>query len=256
MEVTLEGITYDLKLDANDTYLKMANSIINSKNVFATLDNFLLPMITRVMKINEGFIAMMESNNETCAMPLVRIQLSNLTILYAGLDTDDYDYFYRRLIKGEKLAGLKDRNDKSYNDTRIINIINERFPMLKTIWETSNKFVHPSEFLTNSFIKITWNEETDLPVSIERKGYKDSWYSDTEKSQMYISMACVNEAIISYLEEWMRWRDEWEEEAKSTTTAVGVEEEELNIVLNKIRKNLKPISEGVRIFGERGSNEK
>ena len=213
----IEGKKYKLELNSNSTLAEFANKVVSSKNTFITIDTFLYSMIVRIMKLNEGFMTLLEMKNEICAMPLIRIQLDNLNYLYAGIHVDDYDYFFHRLLKGKPINQMKDMNGNPLTSRYITERIDEKFPMIKQIRMSGDKFVHPSEAMTKSVFKVTLDESTGMPVTFKRSGYNEDFYSDVQRYQMFMSMACVNEAVVYYLELFMKWREDNEQLVSSAS---------------------------------------
>lgn len=255
----IENEKYEMNLDCNNTLAEFANKIVSSKNMFFNIDTFLYSMIVRVMKLNEGFMSLLEMKNEICAMPLVRIQLDNLNYLYAGIHVDDYDYFFHRLLKGKPINQMKDSEGNPLTSRYITERIDEKFPMIKQIRMSGDKFIHPSETMTKSVVKVTLDETTGSPTSFMRRGYKEDFYSDVQRYQMLMSMACVNEAIIYYLELYMKWREDNEQLVSSASVnnivhhAESTEVEELKQKYQRFIDNtMKPLSEDFEIWGKRG----
>lgn len=98
--------------------------------------------------MNKGFIKLLEAAEPLAAMPLIRLQLENLTYLFAELKYP-FRILHKVFIEGKQLSEIKIKNKAIVPSAIRKEIDEENGYRLNELYKTYSSFVHPSSKQTN-----------------------------------------------------------------------------------------------------------
>ena len=128
----------------------------------------MMSIVNRAIYLNRGFITLANASNYQSAIPLMRLQVDNCLRLFAmSLHGNDQE-FYEKILQGEKVRNLKDRDNKKMTDAYLVTKINEYYPLFKSIYEKLSGHIHFSSehFQFNNIVK---NNVYSITVGAEEK---------------------------------------------------------------------------------------
>ena len=105
-------------------------------------------MATSIDAINRGFIKLLEAAEPLAALPLIRLQLENLTYIVAELKYP-FRILHKVFIEGKQLSEIKIKNKAIVPSAIRKEIDEENGYRLNELYKTYSSFVHPSSKQTN-----------------------------------------------------------------------------------------------------------
>lgn len=127
----------------NENAIKIGEAIIGHTVLFVDLG--LLSLLNRSLQLTDGFIAMVQERNLTCAAPLLRLMLDNCMRTYALYTAADRKEFIDALIDGKKISKLEDINGKPMQDWYLKSELNRIDSQFSTVYDNTSGYIHFSE---------------------------------------------------------------------------------------------------------------
>lgn len=125
---------------------------------------------TSINALNRGFITLLEANEPLAAMPLIRLQLENLTYLAAELKYP-FRVLYRVFNEGKQLGDIKIKG-KSLIGSRIREELTDNQCNYNGLYASYCGFVHPStvqsEFRVRQYYSYSKDKEVMTKAEIKR----------------------------------------------------------------------------------------
>lgn len=159
-------------------------------------DFVLLGIIHRSIKINEGFISLIDKWNLLCAAPMIRLQIDTLLRLSYLSTLEDREDISRRIFSGEPFNNIKGKDGKNLSDARLRKCATEAFPWINEIYKNASRFIHLSEkHIFASIIKINENDHTVyFDIGGESRNAKEE-----DITSYYDAMIRINKAILQLI---------------------------------------------------------
>lgn len=177
-----------------------------------TFDWFVMSIINGVQSLNEAFDILADQQNYFCAIPMIRQQIDNCLILYAGLVCDDMDKFFASYSAGSDINKLECKGEKlttRYLYEHLEDYLGEGFEGLSAIYVRTCKFIHPSVAQFNASFKST------TPDILQIKGWKNALPIYYSKENVYSDMMLANLAINNILKAWIETKMVYAEKIKN-----------------------------------------
>ena len=108
-------------------------------------DLYIVAVINRSVNLLKGIRSHVEDRNILCAAPLVRVHLDSIIRLYAMTLVDDKNDFLMRVIGGEHIRKIKDRDGNPMHDGYLVDKVSSldaSLSALKVLYEKTSGFVH------------------------------------------------------------------------------------------------------------------
>ena len=160
------------------------------------IDLFVHSITFRAEAINNGYQALTESGNYLCAIALIRMQLDNFLIAWAGLACKNRDEFYVAYQSGKPINKLTDKEGNRLTQNFIVNSYAEIDPLVKEIYQNGNDFIHPSH--------IFMEHSIDLTNGIRMQSYKEYECPEPMKREAKIHMMIANNLLCNILCRWVQ----------------------------------------------------
>lgn len=192
----------EFELDLNGKLIDILKVVKGTKEIFMTIDYFLQPIIHRVIKLNDAIVMLLQANNYEAVLPLIRPLMEHANYMCAYTLCNDYDVFFRRILQGKPINQLRADDGKQMTTNYLVDKVTENFPAFRRIWDQGNKYIHPSEGAIKAMINVEFDDEGN-PTYIWHRGLNDEVFTNDEKKQILIEIACVIEAIHCYAEKIM-----------------------------------------------------
>ena len=148
--------------------------------------NYHSSIILNINSLNSCFYRLIKEGEYNTALPLLRLQLDNLSIIYAETLYPE-KILPNVLEKGTDLKDIK-VNGEYLRPSKLIDKLSEKYSSLKQIWDTSCGYVHPSKGRQEA-------TKVYLYDSIKHRYYKDK-----EKQKNYLlQMVLINQVILDVM---------------------------------------------------------
>lgn len=202
-----------MKLDLNDILIQLDNSIdiqikfgknlVETHGLF-TFDLFCTSVLNRSVNIIRGYTTLMRDNNFIAAAPLVRVQLDSLLRFYSTFLVDEnIDKYALRIIRGEQINKIKDRNGKKMHDSHLCaeysSLPGKKW--VKQVYEAGSSHIHLSNSATQSASTINNEQERIINMTI---GKHDSFIPDEQKYGSAFFMLKITEELIEQMDKWRK----------------------------------------------------
>lgn len=159
-EKDLKVALKDLK-NTSDQIVPIGLEIIEANGCIYTFDLFAHSVLNRGLSLINGFIHAIETENFLCAAPLVRMHLDNLLRFYASYIVDDMGEFAMKVLNGEKIKDLKDKNGNKMTDYYLVKEVTKRLPWVERVYEETCGYVHLSDkHIFNAVAPVKGKEKT------------------------------------------------------------------------------------------------
>lgn len=115
------------------------------KEQFFPPDILAVAVLNRSMCLLSGFAALVEARNLVAAGPLVRFQLDNALRFFAASLVDSADDFAWRVLEGNLIRKMKDRNGNPLTDQYLVQTLASQRPWITSVYDATSGYVHFSE---------------------------------------------------------------------------------------------------------------
>ena len=148
--------------------------------------NYYDSILDNVKDLNRCFIKLIKENEYNAALPLIRLQMDNLCVMYA-------EYLYPEKIllpileNGKELGRIKIDGDY-IRAKALVDKLATQYEPLTTIWMDSCCYVHPSKKREEASISTITNPQTGYCIK------------DRQKEKKYLKdMVLINQVILDVL---------------------------------------------------------
>ena len=156
--------------------------------------------LVRSVHLIEGFATMVERRNAYCASALVRLQLDTAARLFAMSRVDDQADFVARLMRGEQINKMKDRDGQKMTDAYLVGLLaQDGRDWLKRVYETTSGYVHMSGF--HLFMMAAPNPADPNSV-IQYVGTQDENWSEASMDEAIDCFRALSELIFTLARSW------------------------------------------------------
>lgn len=112
-------------------------------------------ILNRSVNFHKAFISLVHENNFIAAAPIVRVHMDSMLRLYASQLIDyNIDEFAQKILDGEQVGKMKDRDKQQMSDGYLARKISEEEGMdwVKNIYAQGSGYVHFSNLVTGQSI--------------------------------------------------------------------------------------------------------
>ena len=191
--------------EAIPAYIEIAKIIIKAYDyAIYHMDFYALAVTNRSISLIRGFSSLIKSRNYLSALHLVRPQMDNLVRFYAAFIVDEPHDFVKRVINGEKIKDLKDKDGKKMTDSYLVSKLNEEISWVKKIYEDTCGYIH----LSNKHIFATFK-----PSKLDKHtincviGHEDEMIPLKLVLNAVESMSQISLQLLKYLKGWAWTKD-------------------------------------------------
>ena len=210
MQQEINKLLNDLEEKIKDV-TELAKASLLTPPGFYTFDIFVNGLLNRSVNLMRGFITLMRDKNFIAAAPLVRLHLDSLLRLYAPqLISYNIDDFALKVIGGTPIRKLKDKDNQSMTDARLVEKISqhEEFSWVKKVYDTGNAYVHYSDQLIFAAMKTKDKEQQIVDFTV---GRHDEFISVSEKHGAAHWMHKITDGLIFLTYSWVKQKESYTE---------------------------------------------
>lgn len=187
--------TYISNLKYSEKLFQAFRNAMETKSA-TPIDLFVHSITFRAESINSGYISLIEQGNYLCAISLIRMQIDNFLICWAGLACKDRSRFFTTYQEGKPINKLTDKDGNQLTQGFIVRSYSEIDPIVKEIYQGGNDYVHPSH--------IFQEESIDLSNGIQLLSYKNHECSEDTKRLAKKHMMIANNLLADCLVRWVQ----------------------------------------------------
>ena len=191
--------------EAIPAYIEIAKITIKAYDcAIYHMDFYALAVINRSISLIRGFASLIKSRNYLSALHLVRPHLDNLVRFYAAFIVNEPHDFVRRVINGEKVRDLKDKDGNKMTDFYLVSKLNEEIYWAKKIYTETCGYIH----LRNKHIYATLK-----PSKVDKHtincviGHEDEMIPLELVLNAIESMSQISLQLLKYLRGWAWTKD-------------------------------------------------
>lgn len=161
-----------------------------------TLDFLVIGAVKRYLNNSAAFCLMIETRNMSCARALLRMHIDTALRFSAAWLVDDPQAFASKVLGGERIDKLKDKNGGKLSDAHLVKVHTMTYPWLPEVYKNLSSYVHFSASqIFDSVATLDENSRT-VHFQISNKDVKFPEASWVELLQCFIEMAGMLEKYI------------------------------------------------------------
>ncbi|WP_282133219.1 hypothetical protein [Cellulophaga baltica] len=143
-DVTEDNLNHTFKniLLLEKLFILEIKKIYEIEEGISKINHYIMSIANRAISLNRGFVTLAESNNYQTAISLMRLQIDNCLRLYALSLYSDSGEFYEKVLKGEHIRNLKDRDGNRMTDNYLVTKIDKIFPQFKSLYQKLSGHIH------------------------------------------------------------------------------------------------------------------
>lgn len=163
------------------------------------LDLLALASIKRSISLQAAMLSLIRDNNYFSAASLLRLQIDSCMRFYAVFLVDDPHDLSTRVLAGEEIRKIKDRNGNKMADAYLISIISKEYEWMERVYKTTSGFVHLSNKHLFSYIEKVNDDERSVSFVL---GEEDNHVNDVFWIEMIDGFIDSTKALYGYLNVW------------------------------------------------------
>lgn len=167
------------------------------------LDLLVIASLNRSVCLIKGFTSLIEQNNFISAAPLLRLQIDNCLRISAGTLVSNPHEFAVRILEGERVSNIKDKNGKKMRDKYLAENLSVDYPWIMDVYQHSSGYIHLSE--KHMFNAISTNKvrrNLNLKITDEDAFISDDIYADSIQS-----FILATDLLFRYIDGWVFTKD-------------------------------------------------
>ena len=189
----------------DEKFLKLSEKILDAYGgAFFLIDEIVIGIIKRSLSLLDGFCTMIENNNNLCAASLVRLHLDSLLRFHALHLVENPHELSMRILKGERLDKIKDRNNKQLKDRYLAEEVNKKYDWVLRVYEETSGFVHLTKKHFSYAIAEVHKEDRSISWAI---GAKEKHITEETILEYIEGFQAISNAILDYLLGWYISKD-------------------------------------------------
>ena len=176
------------------------------------LDLLIIASLNRSVCLIKGFTILIEQSNFISAAPLLRLQIDNCLRISAGTLVSDPHEFAVRILKGERVSNMKDKNGEKMSDKYLAEKLSDDYPWIMDVYQHSSGYIHLSEkHMLNAISpkKVRGRRNLDLKITD-----KDAFISDDVYEDSIQSFILATDLLFRYIDGWIFTKDNPEKAAE------------------------------------------
>lgn len=123
-------------------FIREIEQIFEIEGGISKINHYIISIANRAISLNRGFVILSQSNNYQSAISLMRLQMDNCLRLYAMSLYGNLGEFYEKVLKGESIRNLKDRDGNKMTDTYLVKKIDKIFPQFEPLYKKLSGHIH------------------------------------------------------------------------------------------------------------------
>jgi RNA recognition motif-containing protein len=123
-------------------FISEINKIYEIEEGISIINHYIMSIANRAISLNRGFVTLAESNNYQTAISLMRLQIDNCLRLYAMSLSGNAAEFYEKVLNGEHIRNLKDRDGNKMTDNYLVTKIDKIFPKFESLYKKLSGHIH------------------------------------------------------------------------------------------------------------------
>ncbi len=212
MTKTLDDLLIELD-SLIDLQIQFGKQLVETHALYP-FDIFCTAILNRSVNIIRGYTLLIRDNNFIAAAPLVRIQLDSLLRFYSVFLVDEnIDNYALRIISGEQINKLKDRNGKRMHDSHLCAVYSS-LPgkeWIKQVYKAGSGFIHLSNCVTSSATKIQNDEKRTIKMTV---GKHDTFIPYDQKYGSAIFMLQITAELVELMDKWRMQKQSYSSKTK------------------------------------------
>jgi hypothetical protein len=156
-------------LKVEKLFILELNEISNIENgQLSQITHFIMSVTDRAISLIRAFITLTSINNYQTAICLIRLQIDNCLRLYAYSITNNSFEFYEKVLDGNHIRNMVDRDNKKMNDEHLVTKLDEIFPGIKLLYKNTSGYIHFSKnhLLLNNKVEVISDEKLQLKTKV------------------------------------------------------------------------------------------
>jgi hypothetical protein len=183
------------QLEINELSEKMLKA---DNGRFWAFDFLAIAALKRTKSMSAGFKMLIESRNLVSARALIRMHLDTLMRFYAGWLVENPHTYAEKILNGEKVSNIKDKDGKNLSDSYLATKLNEKFDWVLRVYKTTCGYIHLSDRHIFSAVKPSNKENTcEIIISTE-----DEYYSESSYLEALDCFSRITEIFLWYIKGW------------------------------------------------------
>lgn len=167
---------------------------------FYPLDLLAFAAIKRSMSLQSAMLSLIRDNNYFSAASLLRLQIDSCMRFYTVFLVDDPQDFATKVLGGEHIRKLKDKNGNKLTDAYLIDALSEHHKWVKNVYKTTSGFVHLSNKHLFSYIEKVNEDEQSVSFVL---GKEDNHVNDAFWIEMIDGFIDATKTLYEYLNGWL-----------------------------------------------------
>jgi len=165
-------------------------------------DLYTIAALNRTWTNFEAFIALLELRNMSALRTLARVQIDTLARYHAMWLVDEPHELATRVMSGERIDKIKDKNNKRMNDFYLVNSLSSDCEWLPEVYKNLCGYVHfSSRHISAAVEKI--NEDT---IHFNISG-DDDRYPESSWIEIRDCFSESAENLFRYINGWVKTKD-------------------------------------------------
>jgi hypothetical protein len=179
-----------------EVYVKIQEA---NNNAIYIIDLITVGIIKRSVSLLDAFCQLIETKNLLSAVSLVRLHLDSLLRLNAFSLVNDPNEVAYKVIKGDQLNKIKDRNNNYLRDRYLAEEMNKNYDWVLRVYEETSGFIHLSK--KHYFYALTDVIEQDRSALLSISA-KDDHITEQIIIEYLEAFKSISDLIIDHLTRW------------------------------------------------------
>jgi hypothetical protein len=181
-------------------FLFIIKAMMESGNGFYHLDLYINGIASRSLSLIYGFETLIRSNNYMSAAHLARPHLDNYLRLFAAWQVNAPHDFASKVMNGEMVRNLYDKNEKKMTDSYLSSLASKQFPWIQEVYNETSGFIHFSHKHIFTALKKSTKSSNSLVSVVSKYDNSVSNYSKIEACNCMIEISnCIIQLIFGYV---------------------------------------------------------
>ena len=196
-------------------FKELSEQMMSPPQPLFPLDMLAIGVINRSLSLLSGFVTLVEKKNFIGAAHLARPHLDNYLRFSAAWLVENPHEFAMKVMQGERVDQLIDRNGNKLRDSYLVEVANNRYPWMPKVYKETSGFVHLSKkhVFTSTILK-----DKNSGVVEFRIGTEDRYVPDESRLEAAECMIEITNCVIYLLEGWIWTKNNPDELNKTEQT--------------------------------------
>jgi len=188
----------------NEVFLKLTKAYGGS---VYPVDLLAFAVIHRSINLVKGFAILVENRNFISAAPLLRLQIDNCLRFYAVYLVPDPHKFATDILKGARIAKMKDKTGACMTDRYLASRLTEHHSWITQVYDRTSGYIHLSEaHIFNTFAQPTAENSKEKSQTIS-VGPGDNFVDDRFYEEAVEAFIEATNVLFKYLVGWLHTKE-------------------------------------------------